>query len=346
MNRHELTQSIAERIADYREGEVTRPTPEHVERWIRQFHPNDQDVLLVGLNHLLERTYISKSRMTRFLSGLATNEKFCSGDPENFWRMANVLDIQQGGNSQRELVAMFSCIVKNQLGIAIGASKNKDNHYVYIDDGIFSGMRVKRDLQYWLRQTETVEPRIRVVVAALHAGGEYYAKRELSKLWKNASVNIEWWRCASVENRCSNKDTSDVFWPTSLPNEPLSRAYIRYVTEEEPTYKIQLRTPGSIGENKFFPSDDIRIHMEQTLLSAGLEIRNKCTNLPEVARPLGFTGLKTLGFGSTIVTFRNCPNNTPLAFWAGDPWYPLFPRSTNTDAFTKNLIESFKNWKK
>jgi hypothetical protein len=39
--------------------------------------------------------------------------------------------------------------------------------------------------------------------------------------------------------------------------------------------------------------------------------------------------LETLGFGSTLVTFRNCPNNCPLAFWAGYPWYPLFQRKTN-----------------
>lgn len=30
-----------------------------------------------------------------------------------------------------------------------------------------------------------------------------------------------------------------------------------------------------------------------------------------------------------MVTFRNCPNNCPLAFWVGDPWYPLFPRLNN-----------------
>jgi hypothetical protein len=47
------------------------------------------------------------------------------------------------------------------------------------------------------------------------------------------------------------------------------------------------------------------------------------------AERVGNMVLSTLGFGSTIVTFRNCPNNAPLAFWAGDPWYPLFPRKIN-----------------
>lgn len=54
-----------------------------------------------------------------------------------------------------------------------------------------------------------------------------------------------------------------------------------------------------------------------------------CPYLNEYQRPLGNMVLETLGFGSMLVTFRNCPNNSPLALWAGDPWYPLFPRKVN-----------------
>ena len=64
-----------------------------------------------------------------------------------------------------------------------------------------------------------------------------------------------------------------------------------------------------------------------------MRIRKMCPYLNENQRPLGNMVLKSLGFGSMIVTFRNCPNNTPLAFWAGDPWYPLFPRKVNKKVF-------------
>lgn len=67
----------------------------------------------------------------------------------------------------------------------------------------------------------------------------------------------------------------------------------------------------------------------KSLLDDGVKIRGMCPHLNKYQRPLGNMILETLGFGSTIVTFRNCPNNAPLAFWAGDPWYPLFPRKTN-----------------
>ncbi|WP_449265039.1 phosphoribosyltransferase-like protein, partial [Escherichia coli] len=64
-----------------------------------------------------------------------------------------------------------------------------------------------------------------------------------------------------------------------------------------------------------------------------------CPNLSATQRPLGHITLDTLGFGSLIVTFRNCPNNAPLALWVGEPWYPLFPRTTNSQTAIKRLFE-------
>jgi hypothetical protein len=63
-----------------------------------------------------------------------------------------------------------------------------------------------------------------------------------------------------------------------------------------------------------------------------------CGNLGNSERPLGHMTLVTLGFGSLIVTYRNCPNNAPLALWVDHPWYPLFPRTTNTDTQLKKMF--------
>jgi hypothetical protein len=90
-----------------------------------------------------------------------------------------------------------------------------------------------------------------------------------------------------------------------------------------------LRTPPGTGELKIFSSDEGRELLEQQFLAKGAYIRTVCPILNEYQRPLGNMVLETLGFGSTIVTFRNCPNNAPLVFWAGDPWHPLFLRKTN-----------------
>jgi hypothetical protein len=86
--------------------------------------------------------------------------------------------------------------------------------------------------------------------------------------------------------------------------------------------------------------------IERELLMAGVRIRAGCQNPKKVMRPLGF-GHFGLGFGATIVTYRNCPNNCPLALWWGDPdatsgpfhWYPLLPRKTYEQAFDLSAFE-------
>lgn len=345
--RKHLLESIANTIADYREGDVSRRTPQHVERWISQFPPEAQDEILGEVDQVLLKTYISRDDMTSFLHGLTTHSEFCHGDPKAFWKRANLLDIQQGGNSQREMLAMFGELLEQDLGIELADCGSNDGPFVYLDDGLFGGGRILQDLSTWIAKKAPAECDLHIVVAALHMLGQYYVNNKISELKTETKkkIKLSWWRIYEVENRRYFKNESDVLWPTKVPSDPLAKAYVQYMTEEEPKYNLELRSPGSVGKNQFFSSEKARILLEQQFLITGLQIREMCTNLPETARPLGSTLLKTFGFGSTIVTFRNCPNNCPLALWAGDPWHPLFPRSTNSDAFMKRLIESFQRGK-
>ena len=344
--RSELLESIADRIADYREGDVPQRTPKVVEKWIDQFPDKAQDGILAEVDHLLSETYISREEMASFLRGLATHTKFCKDDPEAFWRSANLLDIQKGGNSQREILAMFGEILQEKVGIELSDCGTKDGPFVYLDDGLFGGGRVLQDLTAWIEKAPS-DCELHVVVAALHASGQYYVDKKLQELKARTKkkIKVTWWRIHEIENRRYFKDESDVLWPTEVPSGPLANAYVRYITEQEPKYKVELRSPGSVGKKKFFSSDSARILLEQHFLIAGLQIRDRSSQFPETIRPLGATLLKTFGFGSSIVTFRNCPNNCPLVFWAGDPWFPLFPRSTNSDSFMKRLLASFRQRK-
>lgn len=91
------------------------------------------------------------------------------------------------------------------------------------------------------------------------------------------------------------------------------------------------------GDEDIFSSETGRQLLEEQFLLAGMRIRSFCKNPSQILRPLGFSPFG-LGFGSMIATFRNCPNNAPLALWWGDPdahaghpfrnWYPLLPRKT------------------
>jgi hypothetical protein len=103
-------------------------------------------------------------------------------------------------------------------------------------------------------------------------------------------------------------------------------------------HQPRFRKAGRVGGQAIFSDDAGRQLLEQEFLKAGARIRMMCPNLNVNQRPLGNTLLDTLGFGSMIVTFRNCPNNAPLALWVGHPWYPLFPRATNNDTAVRSLV--------
>ena len=124
--------------------------------------------------------------------------------------------------------------------------------------------------------------------------------------------------------------------PTAIPNDPAVQAYVAAMR-----YQPTLRTAGNPGTANLFSSDAAKILLEQEFLKTGVHIRQICPNLGDTQRPLGHMTLETLGFGSLIVTYRNCPNNAPLAFWVDAPWYPLFPRTTNTQTAVKKMFASF-----
>lgn len=325
-NRGALLASIASTIADYRKGEISAPDAAHVDRWINQFDAAIQDPILAEMDQVLKKTYITKPVVEGFLSRLTTNGELAGVNPRDFWSRANFLSIQGGGNSQREMLRMFDQTLRATCGIGIDQCGSADGPYIYLDDVVFTGNRVKNDLSGWLKSSAPATAKVHVIVIAFHRGGQYYAKTKIDEARAAAcrTLAINWWRCLEIEDRKSYTNSSDVLRPSSLPGDALTQTYVQGLK-----YQPVVRQGTSVGENKFFTSDAGRCLLEQEMLKAGLRIRAMCPNLNVYQRPLGNMVLESLGFGSLVVTFRNCPNNAPLALWAGDPWYPLFPRKTN-----------------
>jgi len=325
-NWNSLLKSIASTIADYRAGEIDAPTPEHVETWIKQFDSEVQEPMLEELDHVLTQTYIPKATVQKFLSSLVKNKNLAGGDPCSFWETVKYLDIQGGGNSQREMLGMFASLLQEECDLEIDDCGGDPVAYLYLDDGIFTGNRIRNDIRSWLQSDAPQDAKVHVVTIALHRGGRYYATAGIEEAAQHAGkkIDVQWWRCLTIEDRRTYVDSSDVLRPTSLPDDYLTQEYVQGMQ-----YAPVLRKPGSVGNNKFFSSEEGRHLLEQELLKAGARIRSMCPYLNVYQRPLGNMVLETLGFGSLLVTFRNCPNSCPLAFWAGDPWYPLFPRKTN-----------------
>lgn len=216
-----------------------------------------------------------------------------------------------------------------------GTGKGNDT-FVYLDDGVFTGNRVRRDLEAWLPNAPA-KAHVHVIAFADHTGN-YFAQGKLREATKatGKDINTTWWHLIQLENRKTYTNNSDVLTPAAIPDDADVSAYVAGMK-----FKPHLRVAGKTGALGIFSSEAGRNLLEQELLKAGVKIRAKCPLLGKSQRPLGHSSLETLGFGSTIVTFRNCPNNAPLALWAGDPWYPLFPRKTNTQS---SFEKSFGSW--
>jgi hypothetical protein len=326
MTRQALLESIASTISDYRAGEIPQIDVGDVERWIKQFDKSVCEPILIEMDHVLKQTYLPKAVVKEFLAGLVKNEELATTDPCAFWRDVAFLDIQQGGNSQHVMLAMFDEILYKHCGFHIKDCGTNPTAFVYLDDAIFTGNRVLNDIRAWLQTTAPKKAKLHVLTVAYHRGGQWYANQEIEKAANAAgkSLDISWWRCLEIEDRKSRINVSDVLRPTSLPADKVTTDYVQALS-----YPVILRTAGGLGENGFFSSEAGRHMLEQEFLKAGLYIRTICPHLNNYQRPLGNMKLDTLGFGSLFVTFRNCPNNCPLALWVGAPWYPLFPRKIN-----------------
>jgi hypothetical protein len=321
-----LSARIATIIADYRDGEIQRPTPDHVGRWIAQFPRAAREPLLQETAHLLDQTYFSKTKIDSFIDGLAKSQKFSGDDPESFWRGVKFLDIQRNGNSQRDMLRMFGAALGKRFGLDIAECGKRPALFLYLDDGLYTGHHILGDLKVWIEKEAPAEAAVRIVVIIEHAYRQYYAESELGKAARAVGKKIafRFWHAMRAEDRKSSTDASDVLRPAEIPDDELTKAYVAAMR-----YPPVLRKPGKKGPLNLFSSEAARNLLEQEFLKSGVHIRAICPHLNKYQRPLGNSVLETLDFGSTVVTFRNCPNNAPLALWAGDPWHPLFPRRTN-----------------
>jgi hypothetical protein len=326
MTRQSLLESVAQTISDYRAGQLPLIDAPHVERWIGQFDEAVRDPILTEMGHVLKQTYLPKPAVKKFLERLVTNKNLSSAEPCTFWRDVCFLDIQKGGESQRTMLTMFDEALHEHCGFHTKDCGINPNVFVYLDDASFTGNRVLNDIRSWLQTIAPLNSTLHVITIAFHRSGKWYADQKIQEVAKamGKTVDLTWWRSLEIEDRKNSIYVSDVLRPTSLPTDKLTTDYVQTLR-----YPPILRTPGHVGENQFFSSEAGRHLLEQQFLSKGTYIRSVCPQLNSYQRPLGNMVLDTLGFGSLVVTFRNCPNNCPLALWAGDPWYPLFPRKVN-----------------
>lgn len=320
---------LAALVADYRRGEIPPVDAAHVLRWAGQFPADLRGPLLKELTHVLARTYLSRDRTLSMLDRLLGDRRLTGPDPARFWRGARLLDIQTLGTSQRELVGLFDDRLRRAFGFGRSGTAQGTGPYVYLDDVVMSGNRLKADLAQWLKTEAPEGAHVVVAVLALHRGGQWNVMQSLRDLLAYKHATLSWWRPLELEDRQACTDTADVLRPSRLPADP--HVYDEVKELAAAGHPVLLRRRGYESASRLFSGEMGRDMLEQAFLVAGAHIRASSPHWPEVMRPLGFSALATLGFGSLVVTWRNCPNTAPLALWAESPWYPLFPRRPNSD---------------
>jgi hypothetical protein len=260
------------------------------------------------------------------LSAVLSSEKIAGPDPCAFWRGVKFLNLQRAGNSQRDVLALLDKALQKKCGLSLADCGTRPHTYIYLDDVLFSGGRIKGDIVAWIKGPAPKNAKLQIITIGVHALGKWLAEKDIAAAAKEAgkTINVSWRRLLEIEDRKRYMTDSDVLRPTVIPADPDTQAYVAELGAPP-----ILRSPGKVGGLGFFSSEAGRSLLEQQFLIAGVQIRKRCPNLNTYMRPLGHSMMKTTGFGSMIVTFRNCPNNAPLVLWAGDPWYPLFRRKTN-----------------
>lgn len=342
----QLLQSIAAIIAGYRLGQVPPPTAAHVDRWVSQFTLANRLAVLQEMEHVLRNWYFTEANFRQFISMLAVDAQLAGPDPRAFWQGTNILQTQGRGHSQGVMLQMFDECLQAACGLQVQQCGRPGGPYVYIDDALFSGGQLKEDLEAWIRGPAPAQAFVNVIVMVSYASAEYYSSKWLPRINQETGKNVQlhFWRLRICENRNYYRYSADVYWPAAVPQD---QAVVDCL-QAETQYPFTARHAG--GGNQVFSSEVGRQVLETEFLIAGANlVRRFPANV--YRRPLGY-GRFGVGFGATMVTYRNCPNNAPLALWWGDDqgqagklgWYPLFPRDTRDQNDFRQILADFKKF--
>ncbi|EOK6316702.1 hypothetical protein ACM8C1_004699 [Vibrio parahaemolyticus] len=326
---------ISNIIENYCDGEFGTLDEEHVLKWVHQFEVDDRQLILEETNRILRTTYINKELLLEKIKKMSGCNKLTGKNPREYWSNCSLLNIQENGSSQSELIGILKSYIQasyNFIPVVNGIS----DVYVYVDDFLFSGNRILKDIENWIVNNPVNNCHVEFALIGWFESGHYTTHKALYSLAKkynrNISFNLRSFKEYKYENRRTYSGSSEVFWPQeSVLNDEQINSYLssqRYM----PTFRVD---NGKL--NRLF-SRSRRDQYEYALLKAGIKIIQFCDEPTPVMKPLGYNRYDGFGFGSTVFTHRNCPNNNPLAFWWGDPsystahpfgkWYPLMQRKT------------------
>lgn len=310
---------------------------QHVETWLGQFPLEEHELILTELNNILSSSYLSKVNVIEYFDDLLDSDILFLEPIENYC----FINPQEIGGSQRDFMKILDELMQKKHGVSIAECGQKNiTSYIYVDDAIYSGNRVIRDIQKWSEKIDdlTSVNRLDIVVIAFHDRNFDYVLSKLEECLPHTTINI--WYGMKFSNSLKNSHSYfEGYWPSEeLEYSDSAIDYIEAIDDtrsESQKNKIPvLRETGKPKNDNFFTSLSNRRQVEKIFFEKGVQIVSYASNPNHNMRPMGYDYSKTLGFGSYLVTYRNIANNCPVVLWWGNPdslsginnWYPLFPR--------------------
>ncbi len=341
-NRNALLQSLANTISDYRQGEVAPITSVHVERWLNQFETNDQPIILAEMDSIMKRFYFSRARVKECVRALLKYFVGHTNDAINLLPHISFLNIQKIGSSQGAMLDIVDEVLHEEYSFTLHMTgTQKSQSYVYIDDCVYTGNRLRYDLTDgtettgWLSNYPSFGTTLVVSTIASHKAGVDYAIKYVRDAAQKKQIKVQSMTTLIINNVRDFDNSIEVLWPENLHSDPYIASYI---SDLQTPFNLYRSNADSLQE-KLFSSLAARRIVEKAFLKKGIQIVKASQKPAPSMRPLGFMKLSSLGFGTFFVTYRNIANNCPLVLWWGDPnyppthplglWYPLFPRRTN-----------------
>ena len=205
MQKNIIEKEIAEIIKDFRQSSVgIEINQAHVHKWVSQFNPDVQDTILEETLHILKKWYFGRDKISLFLNEIMNylkleNKNATDADP---FKGICFLDIQESGKSQIQLIEILKDEANKKYGCNIRTGNpGQENYYVYLDDGLYTGSRLRKDIKRCL-QTIPEGSHIDVIYLIACRSGIDFSKSVLEKVCKtkNIKLNIHRWR-----EICNNK---------------------------------------------------------------------------------------------------------------------------------------------
>lgn len=295
--------------------------PHHVERWLEQFDSVKREDFARSFAKVLRKSYLSKETIKDRFSVIVSNNK-------NYLNRCSLLNIQINGESQSRLIHDFIIPQAKELSIKYSVNDNLKNIFLYVDDVVFSGGRVSEDIIEWINVYAPMSCKIDLYFIYVYSYGKYNICKRLNDAIEKSGKKIEYeiHHGFCINNSRRRRYITDILHPREVP--PEAASFYEEINNAS-IYPI-LRAYQQSGPSLFFESEAERSLLEEQFVIAGIRILSQLTNMGNW-KPLGLEGFPSFGFGSTMVTYRNCPNISPLALWWGEQsdssiWYPLVPR--------------------